>query len=408
MKVVIYTETFPSFGPGQHRQTGIGRYCYDLACGLVKHGVDTTVLTNMRQGEGPFPAGARFRLVRFGRPPGSPVSLLIRSAQIVRQLRRLKPDITIIGDPVGHQVYGFARSVVRRPYCPILYGTELKLVEEVLATRRFGMLSLLLAPAIRGYLASALERIVISRYTCDLLYRVICRSYSHVIVYPAVSEVFLSRQPHGQSAASTDEARGEFRGPGRLRIVTVGRISERKNQLAVLNALTVLTQEGFELEYRILGNVDDPTHNDYLQKIQRSIREYGLDGKVAIVENTSDEEKVDEIDGSDLFIMVSKSAGRSVEGFGISVIEASCRGKPVIVSDEGGMPETIVEGETGLSVPPEDVTAIAAAIRELARAPSLRTAMGRAGAGFVRDNFTPERMGAQTAKHLHCLTRSDA
>ena len=95
--------------------------------------------------------------------------------------------------------------------------------------------------------------------------------------------------------------------------------------------------------------------------------------------------------------MLSRTVGASVEGFGISVIEASARGKPVIVSDQGGMPETIVEGVTGTAVPPDDVPRIAAELAALARDPARRAAWGEAGRRRTLADFTP----TATAGVLH-------
>jgi phosphatidylinositol alpha-1,6-mannosyltransferase len=124
-----------------------------------------------------------------------------------------------------------------------------------------------------------------------------------------------------------------------------------------------------------------------------------LQNSVTIVDHATDEEKVRYIDACDVFVMLSRTVGDSVEGFGISVIEASCRGKPVIVSDQGGMPETVIDGTTGRVVP-DNVTALAQALIELAENPTLRTEWGEAGRRFARENFTP----ASSAAQLHnCL-----
>jgi glycosyltransferase involved in cell wall biosynthesis len=54
-------------------------------------------------------------------------------------------------------------------------------------------------------------------------------------------------------------------------------------------------------------------------------------------------------------------------------------GKPVIAARSGGTPELVVDGETGLLHPPEDIDALAAALRQLAADPALRARLGAAG-----------------------------
>ena len=63
-----------------------------------------------------------------------------------------------------------------------------------------------------------------------------------------------------------------------------------------------------------------------------------------------------------------------------------------MVRGEGGMPEAIVEGETGFAVGPDDEVGFARALLALARAPDLRTRMGAAARLRVGALFTPEAM----------------
>jgi glycosyltransferase involved in cell wall biosynthesis len=66
------------------------------------------------------------------------------------------------------------------------------------------------------------------------------------------------------------------------------------------------------------------------------------------------------LDASTLVIVPSRS-----EGFGLVALEAAHRGRPVIATRVGGLPEVVVHGETGIVVEPEDPSAIARAVVEL-------------------------------------------
>ena len=72
------------------------------------------------------------------------------------------------------------------------------------------------------------------------------------------------------------------------------------------------------------------------------------------------------------------------EGFGIVFLEAAACGKPVIAADFAGCRDAVVQGYTGLLIPPDDPTALAAAICFLAEDPSARFALGAYGAAAVR------------------------
>jgi glycosyltransferase involved in cell wall biosynthesis len=55
----------------------------------------------------------------------------------------------------------------------------------------------------------------------------------------------------------------------------------------------------------------------------------------------------------------------NVEEFGIAAVEAQAAGRPVLAADAGGARETVIDGETGVRVPPHDVDALAEAMREV-------------------------------------------
>jgi glycosyltransferase involved in cell wall biosynthesis len=67
------------------------------------------------------------------------------------------------------------------------------------------------------------------------------------------------------------------------------------------------------------------------------------------------------------------------EGLSIAVIEALALGKPVVVTNVGGLPEVIEDGRQGHIVPTGDAGALADRILRLLRDPELRTRMGAAG-----------------------------
>jgi glycosyltransferase involved in cell wall biosynthesis len=76
------------------------------------------------------------------------------------------------------------------------------------------------------------------------------------------------------------------------------------------------------------------------------------------------------------------------EPFGMVGLEAMARGRPVLATATGGIPEWLIDGETGLLTPPGDVRALARALERLLDDPDLRARMGAAGAEHVRRRFT--------------------
>ncbi len=89
---------------------------------------------------------------------------------------------------------------------------------------------------------------------------------------------------------------------------------------------------------------------------------------------------------SDLVVMPSR-----VEPLGNVAIEAGAAGRPVIASRVGGIPEIVVDRETGLLIEPGDYEAIADATCELLDSPDLRKRLGTAAAQRIRSDFTLKR-----------------
>lgn len=78
------------------------------------------------------------------------------------------------------------------------------------------------------------------------------------------------------------------------------------------------------------------------------------------------------------------------EAFGVAALESSAMGVPVVASDVDGLTDTVLDGETGLRVPPGDPTALAGAIVGLLKNRPLRRRMGDAGQAFVEREYDLE------------------
>jgi glycosyltransferase involved in cell wall biosynthesis len=84
------------------------------------------------------------------------------------------------------------------------------------------------------------------------------------------------------------------------------------------------------------------------------------------------------------------------EGFGVACAEAMAAGRPVVASAVGGLLDLVVDGETGLLVPPRNVGALRAALERLLGDADVRRRMGEAGRERIREHFTWPAVTDQT------------
>jgi glycosyltransferase involved in cell wall biosynthesis len=95
------------------------------------------------------------------------------------------------------------------------------------------------------------------------------------------------------------------------------------------------------------------------------------------------------------------------EGLPLAAIESLAAGRPVVATAVDGTIEVVIDGKTGLTVPPGDPAALATAISRMLAVPELVRSLGRAGRQFVLEHFSRERQVQQTeALYLDAWHRS--
>jgi glycosyltransferase involved in cell wall biosynthesis len=92
----------------------------------------------------------------------------------------------------------------------------------------------------------------------------------------------------------------------------------------------------------------------------------------------------------DIFVLPSHS-----EGVSLALLEAMAAGLPVIVTEVGGLPEVVTDGENGLLIPVGDAEALARALRRLLAEPNWARQLGENARRRVRDHFSLDRLGRQ-------------
>lgn len=169
-------------------------------------------------------------------------------------------------------------------------------------------------------------------------------------------------------------------------LLHVGRFSPEKNHRLLIESFALALEECSRLHLWLVGD------GELKSDIEKLVAEKGLQSYVSFLGIRAD---VAEILGQcDVFVLTS-----DWEGFGLVVAEAMAAGRPVIATAVGGVPELVIDGETGILVPPQDTQALAQAILKLATNPEIGQQMGRRGQMRARKQFDI----ARTAREYESL-----
>ena len=125
------------------------------------------------------------------------------------------------------------------------------------------------------------------------------------------------------------------------KLITVSRLDGRKSHKNVLMTIKNLIPKFPKLKYVSIGDGDEKNNLEKLSK------ELGLIDQVRFIYKSTEQEKIGLLEKSDIFIMPSVIYKKSVEGFGITFIEAASYGKPSIAGKFGGEADAVLEGKTG-------------------------------------------------------------
>lgn len=189
------------------------------------------------------------------------------------------------------------------------------------------------------------------------------------------------RPPAGEAGRLA--ARRRWKIDGRRALLTVGRLVERKGIDRTIEAVARLAREDPALVYLVAGTGPDRP------RLEGLARAAGVADRVRFLGFVAEEDLPALYGAADLFVMPNReipSTGE-VEGLGLVFLEAAACGVPSVAGRSGGAPDAVVDGETGLVVDPNDVGAIAAAIR-LMLDPDRRARCGAAARARVERAFS--------------------
>lgn len=174
-------------------------------------------------------------------------------------------------------------------------------------------------------------------------------------------------------------------------LLTVGRMVSFKGFPDLVRAVKPVAAqvEGFLLI--MVSALREPEYS----KILEAIASHGLEKQV-VIKNPVEHHKLPEFyQAADAFVLWSKVVHEPMyqeEGFGRTSLEAAACGLPVVVSDTGGQPETVLDGKTGYIVPSGEKELLARRLVTLLNDRDMAEKMGKEGRAFIEKTYTAEIM----------------
>jgi glycosyltransferase involved in cell wall biosynthesis len=173
----------------------------------------------------------------------------------------------------------------------------------------------------------------------------------------------------------------------KVEVLFVGRLERRKGIEVLLKAIPLALKSNGFLVFTIIGS--DPSG------FKDSFLEYSkVNDQVKFTGKVSKDELSSAYQICDIFVAPSY-----YESFGIIFTEAMSRGKPVIGTNVGGIPDIVSHNKDGILVPPGNEIDLAAAIIRLADSPKLRSSMGLAGRKKMKENFSVTEMTKRSVQY---------
>ena len=166
-------------------------------------------------------------------------------------------------------------------------------------------------------------------------------------------------------------------------ILCPARLSRQKRHDVLLEAARQVLSVAPNSIFLLAGNGELRT------EIETLLQALQLGDRVRLLGHISD--IIDLMTASDILVLSS-----DFEGFPYSILEGSACGLPIVSTEVGGVSQSVLNGETGLLVPPGDSDALAAALLKLISDPARRETLGRAGRQRAEQVFTLERMVTDT------------
>ncbi|WP_347159303.1 glycosyltransferase [Pontibacter chitinilyticus] len=229
-----------------------------------------------------------------------------------------------------------------------------------------------------------------SKFTYECLIALGCDPAKLTVIPVSASSEIFDKQNNNRSKANES-----------FNILTVARLEEVKGIEYALRATHKLVFEhSLDITYQIIGS------GSLDLELKKLTEELSLTARVNFLGSKPQDEVLEAMLNSHVFLLssVTTKEGAS-EAQGLVLLEAQSASLPVVASRSGGIPDSLIDGETGFLVPERDDEEIASAILKLYNSLSLRRNMGEKGKFFVKENFDQNKLGKRMLSYYKNILR---
>jgi len=190
-------------------------------------------------------------------------------------------------------------------------------------------------------------------------------------------------------------------------LLTVSRLMDRKGQDVVIKALPSVLKKYPNTKYILIGTQDFGYEEENLRNLARKLN---LKKNIIFLGYVPDDNLIDYYNSCDIFILTPREIKTDnyidAEGFGIVYLEAGSCEKPVIASNTGGVPEAVIDGETGILVEPENFEETANAIIRLLENSELGKKLGKNARKKVMEELNWKKISEKIFQIYHTISSS--
>lgn len=361
--------------PPEH--VGTARYAATVAEGLAKRGVRVTVLAPAYARNHPEDDALSYQVVRIrgGNHKLVPLRYPLARAALGKALNEIRPDILWAANGMATRVAGTLTGELNVPVVGSIHGTDI-------ATRLPGRSPRTWIESIpqRRFYERADRLITNSQFTRDL-------ALQKGLDPGKLQVVYLGVELPGDVEATRRRAQENHPELAERRIVlTVGRLVKQKGHSVLIEAMDRVMASRPEVLHIIVGQGPERV------PLAAQIRSSGRERDILLVGRLAASELEDYYALARVFALTSHTARSYVEGLGFVFLEAASRGLPAVGTRHGGIPEVILNGETGFLGDPHQPEEIAEHIGRLLDDEALGRQMGDNARLHVAQHFSIERM----------------